>query len=163
MHSQDRWSSKAKPQQDAATYRTCRMKRNDPISHLMSRNVVTVHHGDPISKVRTLARQHGVHHIPVVNGDQLIGIITWSDILRVSFADTFGTDTRAEDATLDHTLTLEQVMKKDPVTLAESGTVREAAEILAKSHFHSLPIVNGGKLVGIVTSTDLIRYLVDQF
>ncbi|MFM7604849.1 MAG: CBS domain-containing protein [Prosthecobacter sp.] len=49
------------------------------------------------------------------------------------------------------------------MTLAESGTVREAAEILAKSNFHSLPIVNGDKLVGIVTSTDLIRYLVDQF
>ena len=139
------------------------MKRNDPISHLMSRNVVTVHHGDPISKVRSLVREHGVHHIPVVNGDQLIGIITWSDILRVSFGDTFGTDERAVDATLDHTLTLEQVMKKHPVTLSEPGTVREAAEILAKSDFHSLPIVNGSKLVGIVTSTDLIRYLVEQF
>jgi CBS domain-containing protein len=54
-------------------------------------------------------------------------------------------------------------MKKDPVTLPETGTIREAAEILAKSEFHSLPIVNGGKVVGMVTSTDLIRYLVDQF
>ena len=139
------------------------MKRNDPISHLMTRNVITVHHGDPISKVRSLVRQHGVHHLPVVNGDQLIGIITWSDILRVSFGDAFGTDERTVDATLDHTLTLEQVMKKDPVTLPETGTIREAAEILAKSEFHSLPIVNGGKVVGMVTSTDLIRYLVDQF
>jgi CBS domain-containing protein len=59
---------------------------------------------------------------------------------------------------------LEQVMKTNPVTLAETGTVREAAEILAKSDFHSLPIVSGtSKLVGMVTSTDLIRYLVEQF
>ena len=49
------------------------MKRNDPISHLMTRNVITVHHGDPISKVRSLVREHGVHHLPVVSGDQLIG------------------------------------------------------------------------------------------
>lgn len=140
------------------------MKRNDPISHLMSRNVITVHHGDPISKVRALVREHGVHHIPVVNGDQIVGIIAWSDILRVSFGDAFNTDERTVDATLDHTLTLEQVMKKDPVTLPETGTVREAAEILAKSDFHSLPIVSGSsKLVGMVTSTDLIRYLVEQF
>ena len=140
------------------------MKRNDPISHLMTRNVITVHHGDPISKVRALVREHGVHHIPVVNGDQIVGIITWSDILRVSFGDAFNTDERTVDATLDHTLTLEQVMKKDPVTLPETGTVREAAEILAKSDFHSLPIVSGtSKLVGMVTSTDLIRYLVEQF
>lgn len=139
------------------------MKRHDPISHLMSRSVITVHHGDPISKVRALVREHGVHHIPVVQGDQLVGIITWSDILRVSFGDAFGTDERTVDATLDHTLTLEQVMKKDPVSLPETATVREAAEILATSDFHSLPVVNGGKLVGIVTTTDLIRYLLEQF
>jgi CBS domain-containing protein len=139
------------------------MKHHDPISKIMSRNVITVHHGDPISKVRGLVREHGVHHIPVVNGDQLVGIITWTDILRVSFGDAFGADERAVDATLDHTLTLEQVMKKDPVSLPDTGTVREAAEILASSDFHSLPVVNGGKLVGIVTSTDLIKYLLDQF
>ena len=139
------------------------MNRNDPISHLMSRSVITAHHGDAISKVRALVREHGVHHIPVVNGDQLIGIISWSDILRVSFGDAFHTDERTVDATLDHTLTLEQVMQKNPVTLAETGTVREAAEILAGSSFHALPIVSGSKLVGIVTTTDLIKYLLDQF
>lgn len=139
------------------------MKRNDPITHLMTRNVITVHHGDPISKVRALVREHGVHHIPVMNGDQLIGIITWSDILRVSFGDAFGTDERSVDATLDHTMTLEQVMKKNPIALQETATVREAAEILANSDFHALPIVNGSKLVGMVTTTDLIRYLLEQF
>ena len=139
------------------------MKRHDSISHLMTRDVITVHHGDPISKVRALVREHDIHHIPVVKGDQLVGIITWSDILRVSFGDAFGTDERAVDATLDHTLTLEQVMKKDPVTLPETATVREAAEILATADFHSLPVVNGGKLVGIVTTTDLIRYLLELF
>ena len=139
------------------------MKHNDPISKIMSRNVITAHHGDPLSKVRALVREHRVHHIPVVNGDQLVGIIAWSDILRVSFGDAFNTDERTVDATLDHTLTLEQVMKKDPVTLAETGTVREAAEILANSDFHSLPIVNGHKLVGMITTTDLIKYLLDQF
>ncbi len=139
------------------------MKRNDPISHLMTRNVITVHHGDPISKVRALVREHGVHHIPVVNGDQIVGIIAWSDILRVSFGDAFNTDERTVDATLDHTLTIEQVMQKNPISLPETGTVREAAEILAKSSFHSLPIVSGSKLVGMVTTTDLIKYLLDQF
>ena len=63
------------------------MKHNDPISKIMSRNVITAHHGDPLSKVRALVREHGVHHIPIVNGDQLVGIIAWSDILRVSFGD----------------------------------------------------------------------------
>lgn len=139
------------------------MKHHDPISHLMSRSVITAHHGDPISKVRSLFRDHGVHHIPVVKGEQLIGIISWNDILRVSFGDAFQTDERTVDATLDHMLSLEQVMQKSPVTLAETGTVREAAELLAGGTFHALPIVSGTKLVGIVTTTDLVKYLLDQF
>ncbi len=54
-------------------------------------------------------------------------------------------------------------MQKTPVTLPESSTVREAAEILAGGTFHAIPIVSGSKLVGIVTTTDLIKYLLAQF
>lgn len=129
----------------------------------MSTQLVTVHHGDPISNVRKLMQSTGVHHIPVVSGENLVGIISWSDILNLSFGQAFGTDERAVDAVLDHSVTLEQVMKKDPVTLSQDGNVRQAAELLAKGDFHSLPIVSGSKLVGMVTSTDLIRYLLAQF
>jgi CBS domain-containing protein len=138
------------------------MKKHEPISKIMSTDLITVHHGDPISKVRQLASMHGVHHIPVVTGDQLVGIISWSDILRVSFGDTFQADQRTVDATLDHTFTIEQVMKKNPISLQETSTVRDAAEILAGGEFHAVPVVNGGKLVGIVSTTDLIKYLLDQ-
>ena len=129
----------------------------------MSTHVATVHHGEPVSKVRQLVKERGVHHIPVVNGDQLVGIVSFSDILRVSFGDTFATDERTVDATLDHTLKLEDIMAKDPVCLQESASIREAAEILAQGNFHAIPVVHGKKLVGIVTSTDLIKYLLDQF
>ncbi len=64
---------------------------------------------------------------------------------------------------LDHTYKLADVMKKDPTTISVSGTVRDAAQILANADFHSLPVVDGRKLVGLVTSTDLIRYLVEQY
>jgi CBS domain-containing protein len=138
------------------------MKRHESISKIMSTNLVTVHHGDPVSKVRQLATERRVHHIPVVNGDSLVGIISWSDILRVSFGDAFDADQRAVDATLDHTFTIEQLMQKNPVTLEETATVRDAAEILARGEFHSVPVVHGSKLVGLVTSTDLIKYLLEQ-
>lgn len=139
------------------------MKRHDPVTHIMSRHLVTVHHGEPVSKVRQLVREHGVHHIPVVSGDELVGIITWTDILRVSFGETFQTDERAVDATLDHTFSIEQLMHKDPVSLQDTATIKDAAEILARGDFHSVPVVHGRKLCGIVTSTDLIKYLLEQF
>jgi CBS domain-containing protein len=140
-----------------------RMKQNEPISRIMSTELVTVHHGDPISKVRHLMQETGVHHIPVVNGETLVGIVSWSDILNLSFGQAFGADERAVDAVLDHSVTLEQAMKQDPVTLPHDGYVRQAAEILVGGGFHSLPVVSGDKLVGMVTSTDLIKYLLSQY
>jgi CBS domain-containing protein len=140
------------------------MKRNEPVSKIMSTNLVTVHHGDPVSKVRQIIREHGVHHVPVVSGQKLIGIVSYSDVLRVSFGDAFNTDERAVDATLDHTMTLEQLMQREPTVVREDSPIREAADILAQGNFHALPVVSdGNKLVGMVTSTDLIRYLVELF
>jgi len=54
-------------------------------------------------------------------------------------------------------------MKADPVTMPVTGTVRDAAQLLSSNGFHSVPVVDGKNLAGIVTSTDLIRYLLDQY
>lgn len=135
------------------------MKRNEPVTHVMTKDPITVHHGDHISTARQLMRDHGVHHLPVVSGRDLIGMISSSDILRVSFGDAFNTDQRAVDATLDHTMTIEQLMQANPATVSLHGSVRDAAQVLAEGDFHAVAVVDGKELAGIVTSTDLIRYL----
>jgi CBS domain-containing protein len=81
----------------------------------------------------------------------------------VSFGEFGNQDSRSLDAVLDHTYRLTDVMKAEPVTIPVSGTVRDAANVLSRGEFHSLPVVDGRKLAGMVTSTDLIRYLVDQY
>jgi CBS domain-containing protein len=139
------------------------MRKNEPIRKLMSTELVTIHHGGTVSQARKTMLETGVHHLPVVSGDELLGIISWSDLLRVSFGDAFGTDDRAVDATLDHTFTLEQVMSGDPITVVPQTTVHAAAEILCKGQFHCLPVVEDGKLVGMVTTSDLLRYLAELY
>jgi CBS domain-containing protein len=137
------------------------MKKNEPVTKIMSRQLTTVHEGDPVSKVRKFFEVAGVHHLPVVSGERLIGIISWSDILRISFGEYGNQDGRGLDSLLDHTYSLLDIMSSNPTTIASSGTVREAARILGSSSFHSLPVVEGDKLVGLVTSTDLINYLAE--
>lgn len=139
------------------------MRKNEPIRKLMSASVISIHHGEPVSQARKIMVESGVHHLPVVSGDELKGIISWSDLLRISFGDAFGADERAVDATLDHTFTLEQVMSADVITVTPQTTVHEAAEILCKGDFHCLPVVDDGKLVGIVTSSDLLKYLAELY
>jgi len=104
-----------------------------------------------------------VHHLPIVEGDHLVGILTPNDILRVSFGEFGNQDSRNLDAILDHTYKLSELMNANTVTVDAQQTVRDAAIILADNNFHSLPVVDGSKLVGIVTSSDLINYLLEQY
>lgn len=59
--------------------------------------------------------------------------------------------------------TVPQVMAKTPEVISSEATVKEVAEILSKREFHALPVVDNGDLVGIVTTTDLIKYLLAQY
>lgn len=139
------------------------MKRNEPISHIMTKDPITVHHGQKVSEVRQLFIEHGIHHIPVVSGKRLLGIISATDMMRLSLS-AYGSDERTMDAMLDHQFTIEQVMSKHLTTLDAKGTIREAAEKLREGRFHALPVVDDqGNLAGIVTTTDLIGYLLEQY
>ncbi|WP_396170531.1 CBS domain-containing protein, partial [Flavobacterium sp.] len=65
--------------------------------------------------------------------------------------------------TVYNMFSVEQVMTKNLTTIFPETTIKEAAEILSKNEFHALPVIENGSLVGIVTTTDLIKYLIDQY
>lgn len=138
------------------------MKRNEPISKIMTTDVETVHAGQKLSEVRRMLADNPYHHVPVVSGDELIGLISATDMLKLSLA-IYGVDERAVDAMLDSQHTIESVMSTKLTTIGAKDTVRTAAEILGEGVFHSLPVVDGKQLVGMVTSTDVIRYLLAQY
>lgn len=138
------------------------MKRNEPISKIMTSSIETVHTGQKLSEVRRMLANNPYHHVPVVSGDQLVGMISASDMLSLSLA-IYGVDERAVDAMLDAAHTIESVMSTKLTTITVKDTVRTAAELLAEGAYHSLPVVEGKTLVGLVTSTDVIKYLLDQY
>lgn len=139
------------------------MKKNESVTHIMSAEPLTVGTNEPVSQARRLLEDNDIHHLPVVDGSALVGIVTSSDFLRVSFGEFGNQDTRSLDAVLDHTYSVTDLMNQAPTTIESTQTVRDAAGILVASGFHSLPVVNNSELVGIVTSTDLIQYLLDQY
>ena len=137
------------------------MKKNEPVSKVMTSLLTTVNESDPLSKVRKIFDVSPIHHLPVVSGEELVGIISSNDLMRISFGEFGNQDSQGLDAMLDHTYKLAEVMHRNPTTISVQGTVRDAARILGSHDFHSLPVVDGKKLVGIVTSTDLIKYLAE--
>lgn len=137
------------------------MKKNESITRIMTDKLTTVHDAEPVSTLRKIFEQQNIHHIPVVSGENLVGIVSWNDFMRISFGEFGNQDAEGLDAILDHTYQMRDVMNKSPVTLEKTGTIRDAARLLGANSFHSLPIVEDEKLVGIVTTTDLVQYLAE--
>lgn len=139
------------------------MKRNESVKKVMTKQLVTVHTASRVSDARKALAEHSFHHLPVVSGDTLVGMISTLDLTKVELAG-WGTDTRSLDAVLDHQFTIEDLMTTEMTTLKEGDSVRDAANLLAEGRFHGVPVVGAdNKLLGLVTTTDLIRYLLEQY
>ncbi len=138
------------------------MKQKVPVSTIMTKNVVKLNLSDDLTKAEMLFKKHHIRHIPVVYSNKIVGMLSYTDLLRISFADAID-DEDDVDTTVYNMFTVEQVMVKKLVSIAPDATIKEAAQILATKEFHALPVCEGDLLVGIITTTDLIKYLIDQY
>lgn len=139
------------------------MKQKVPVATIMTTNVVKLNLKDDLTKAESLFKKHRILHIPVVVGNKILGMLSYTDLLRISFADAVDDDEEEVDVTVYNMFSVEQVMARKLVKVSPETTIREVAEILSKNEFHALPVVEGDLLVGIVTTTDLIKYLIDQY
>ena len=139
------------------------MKRGTPISAIMTKDVITLNTSDTLETAERLFKQNHIRHIPVVSGKSIKGMLSLTDLLRISFADAVDETEDYVDTIVYNMFTIEQVMAKNLISVASKTTIKDVAEILSKKEFHAIPVVDNNKLVGIVTTTDLINYLLAQF
>jgi len=138
------------------------MRTQDKVSTIMTQEVLTVNINDSLSKVSDLFNSNKIRHLPVLSKNKLVGIISHTDILRISFGNAFEDDESDADEAIFDMLSINQVMKHSPFSVSVDQTIGEVAEILSEKQFHALPVTKNKKLVGIVTTTDLIKYYIDQ-
>ncbi|MFZ9004900.1 MAG: CBS domain-containing protein [Bacteroidetes bacterium] len=135
-----------------------------PVSSIMTTQLVVLNTTDSLEKAEHLFKKHRIRHIPVIEGQQrIVGMLSLTDLLRISFADGAYEDEEDIETVVYEMFSLPQVMAKNVKTVAPDTTIKEVAELLAKEEFHALPVVEEGHLVGIVTTTDLIKYLLNQY
>ncbi len=139
------------------------MKRGTPISTIMTKNVITLNITDSLEAAERLFKHHHIRHIPVVTGKTIRGMLSLTDLLRISFADAVDETEDFVDTVVYNMFTLEQVMAKNLISVNSKTTIKEVAEILSKKEFHAIPVIDNNKLVGIVTTTDLMNFLLKQF
>ena len=105
------------------------MRKNDPISHLMSKHIESVQQGQALSEVYKLMCNTGIHHVPVLDGQKLMGLISFTDMMKLSMAiDT--TNSHTIDALIDASSSIVDVMSTSLTTIKVNQTVRDAAELL---------------------------------
>jgi CBS domain-containing protein len=141
------------------------MRKRELVDTIMTKNMHVVQLEDKLFDVRDLILKYGIRHVPVIYGKQLVGIISKTDLNRLTFSSLFAGQSEANEAVFDM-LTISQVMSHRPRVVKSNETIREVAEILSTQEFHALPVVDekdDTKLVGIVTTTDVIRYMLGQY
>ncbi len=137
------------------------MKQRVPVSQIMAKALIVVNPTKKISEVNQMYNEYGIRHIPVVDGSKIIGVISKNDVQKLGFG-TSNENTEALNAIYD-SFELKNVMVKNPITVTADTNIKDVAEIFYNQSFHSLPVIENEEIVGIVTTTDLVKYLLDQY
>lgn len=139
------------------------MKRLEPISKIMTKELITLSLHDDLYKAEKLFRENHIRHIPVVKNRHIVGMLSLTDLKRISFLDSYDSNEIKIDNAIYNMLSIEQIMVKNPIKVASNITIKSVVEILSKNEFHALPVVDNDVLVGIVTTTDILNYLLEQY
>jgi CBS domain-containing protein len=117
------------------------------VRDVMSENVRTVRSNSTVTEAVRKMNKFEIGSVVVVEGDRPIGIITERDILRRVLEVTMGAEA----------MKAKEIMSSPLTTVNDEATVEEAARVMTDRRIKKLPVVRDGKLVGIVTSTDIVR------
>ncbi|MFA5447089.1 MAG: CBS domain-containing protein [Sphaerochaeta sp.] len=133
------------------------------IERRMTRNPVTATPDMSIAEASNLMKQEKVHRLPVLDKDKkLVGIITEKDILYATPSPASSLSIH-EMAYLLSKLTVKKLMSKNVVTIDKNITVEEAARLMVDQDLSSLPVLDGDRLIGIVSKSDMFKILLELF
>lgn len=116
-----------------------------PIKEIMTPNPIVERETNTLQTASEKMTHYEIHHLPVVDGDaRLIGMVSRSDLIK---------------AQGDYSKAVHEVMVRGLAKLEPTDTVRTAVHLFSLNKFHALPVVEGERLVGIVTTHDVIALL----
>lgn len=120
------------------------------VAELMATDLVTISEHTPLPEAKALFEQYGIHHLPVVGpAGELMGMLSHSDFLKL-----VGRESGQLNAG--------DMMVSRLAKLTADDNIRTAANVFRLNKFHALPVVDGDKLIGIITTHDLIRLIDDE-
>jgi CBS domain-containing membrane protein len=132
------------------------------VGDIMTDVVETLQVGDTLAMARAQIERGGIHHLPVVDGDEhVIGLITYHRILETWIS--HGHPNTESLAQIAADVPVDMIMEKNVLTVDVETTAAEAARLLVTNKFGCLPVTKNEKLVGIVTAADFLHFALRYF
>ena len=129
----------------------------------MTHNPIAIGPDTPVAEALQLIREKNVRHLPVLDKkEKLVGMVTEKTLLYASPSPVTSLSMH-EITYLLSKLTVDEVMTRKPVTVAEDTPIEDAATLMVDHKVGSLPVMRGQQLVGIVTETDLFKTFIELF
>jgi acetoin utilization protein AcuB len=129
------------------------------IDLVMTRNPITISSSDSIRVAVDRMQEKKCRRLPVVDNGKLVGMVTDRDLRRATNSPLVLRERWYDDFMLDH-IPVRACMTENPMTVTPQTPIVEVAKIIRDRKFGGLPVLDGDKLVGIVTETDLMNYLI---
>ena len=127
------------------------------VRDVMSREVHTVKRNDELGIADALMKQERVRHLPVLDGDgEVCAVVSQRDLFRGALLRALGFGSRAEELMLKQ-VAVKEAMSSEIQTTAPDTPLADAARLMIERKIGCLPVIENGKLVGIVTETDFVR------
>jgi len=134
----------------------------DTVKAWMSSPAIVARDTETLPRAREILAAEGIRRLPVVNASgDLIGIVTEGDINRIS--DSPDSDVLEYNLYYRvHDLPLREVMRRPVITVSPDTPLREAAHLMVAWRISGLPVLDHGRIVGVITVTDLLRRIIEQ-
>ena len=130
------------------------------VKNWMSKKAITIEAKDSMQRAVSLMKEHKIRMLPVMKGGKLVGVVSDSDLRKASASDATMLDVH-EMLYLISKIKVKDIMTKDPFTVSPDCTVEETAELLMEHKISGVPVVvEGGKVVGVITRDDLFKVLI---
>ena len=132
---------------------------NTPISELMTRDPVCLAPNDTMDMAEKMFDKHGIHHLPIVEAGRLVGMVAYTDYLKIVREIFGGADEIHKNKLIKASMTARDCMDKNFFSLCPDDSLGEAIHIFREKRVMAIPVVKNGKLTGILTAHDMFRAL----
>ncbi len=131
------------------------MHPTDPVNRLMSTSVLTVDINEPAGEVLRLLAEYPVHHLPVLDRQKVVGMLSTADLMKVELFLPKGSKSPIEY--LNQRMKVGAMLRRPLLAIPAHQSVESAAQLMAKHGVHALPVVDPqDQLLGLITTTDII-------